>query len=507
MYELSWAYEAGAIFAMDTSTGRIIDANPSAEALMGYTRDELIGMHQSMLHPEAEREASRAEFRKAAEQPSPHSGFHLQRKDGVCLPVMAWSSKSIAFEGRSVVIIVCHDITELAEKEDLLSTQNWALGAYGMAALALGRVQTSESLLLRSICEAITHESIYVLAWVGVAEEGPGKPIRIVASAGSAAKYLDGIQMSWSENDPLGHGPSGTCLRENKTQISQDLEKMAAFAPWRESATRFGIRSSLALPINASEVWNGVLTVYSERTEAFDAPAVEVFQSLCSHITHGVQALHQKQLLASEQLNLAESRKHVVDVMSATVTAMVTAIGVRDPHTAEHGHRVAAIAVAIGREIGWDENRLHGMRLAALVHDIGNIAIPSETLTKSTRLSPAEYMLVKEHPETGYQILKDIPFASPVAAIVRQHHERLDGSGYPLGIKEDQILLEARVLAVADMVEAMASDRPYRRAWGLEYALRQIQSEAGTLLDAEVVRICSALFREKRLVIPGLDWI
>lgn len=346
---------------------------------------------------------------------------------------------------------------------------------------------------------------------MGIAEEGPGKPIRIAAKAGNAVKYLDevrnnGIQMNWSENDPLGQGPVGACLRENTTQIVQNLDKVAAFAPWRKLAKGFEIQSAVSIPIHADDNWKGVLTVYSELVEAFDVQAVEVFQRLGEHIVQGIHTLHQSMLLAKERLSLADSQKHVADTLTASVAAMVTAIGVRDPYTAGHENRVATIAAAIGREMGWDEDRLQGLRLAALVHDIGKIAIPSQILTKPTRLSPAEYAMVKEHPEIGYNIMKGVPFTWPVADMVRQHHEKLDGSGYPLGLKGDEILLESRVLAVADMVEAMASDRPYRRSRGLEFALKQVESEAGTLLDPEVVRICCKLFREKHLVVPGLDW-
>jgi HD-GYP domain-containing protein (c-di-GMP phosphodiesterase class II) len=155
--------------------------------------------------------------------------------------------------------------------------------------------------------------------------------------------------------------------------------------------------------------------------------------------------------------------------------------------------------------MGWPEERLHGLRVAAQVHDIGKISIPAEILTKPTRLTGGEWALIREHPETGYTILKDIPFAWPIAEMVREHHERLDGSGYPLGLKGDAILPEARVLAVADMVEAMASHRPYRPAIKLNIVLQQIEKEAGSLLDAQAVRICAALFREKRLVLPGLN--
>jgi HD-GYP domain-containing protein (c-di-GMP phosphodiesterase class II) len=187
------------------------------------------------------------------------------------------------------------------------------------------------------------------------------------------------------------------------------------------------------------------------------------------------------------------------------VAPMVAAMEMRDPYTAGHESRVADIAVAIGKEMSWPEERLHGLYVAAQVHDIGKISIPAEILTKPTTLTAGELGLIHEHPETGYIILKDIPFAWPIAEIVRQHHERLDGSGYPRGLKEDMILPEAKVLAVADFVEAMGSHRPYRPAAKMQVVLKQIESEAGIKLDAEAVRVCAALFREKRLVLSTLN--
>jgi len=175
----------------------------------------------------------------------------------------------------------------------------------------------------------------------------------------------------------------------------------------------------------------------------------------------------------------------------------------RDPYTAGHESRSAEIAVAIGRDMGWAEERLDGLRMAAQVHDIGKISIPAEILTKPTQLTAGEWALIHEHPEKGYAILKDIPFPWPIARIVREHHERLDGSGYPLGLKGDAILPEAKVLAVADVVESMASHRPYRPSIKMNIVLREIEKQAGSKLDAEAVRICATLFREKRLVLPA----
>jgi hypothetical protein len=317
---------------------------------------------------------------------------------------------------------------------------------------------------------------------------------------------MEGLTLSWAEDDPTGQGPVGVCIRTGEIQILDDLGTAPSFVRWRKRAEKFGIRSGLALPLCIEGGWRGVLMVYSTKAGAFDSEPVKVFRHLGEQIVHGILAMRHKQLLDAEHENLERTQKQLLNALSASVTAMVNAMESRDPYTAGHEGRVAEISVAIGREMGLDEWRLQGMRLAAMVHDMGKIAIPSEILNKPSRLTPAEFEFFKAHPETGYSILKDIPFPWPVALMVRQHHEKLDGSGYPLGLKGDELLLESKIIAVADIVEAIGSDRPYRRTLGLEAALEEVESMAGAKLDAEAVRICAALFRERRLAVPGLDW-
>lgn len=177
---------------------------------------------------------------------------------------------------------------------------------------------------------------------------------------------------------------------------------------------------------------------------------------------------------------------------------MVTAISdLRDPYTAGHERRVAEIAAALGRELGLEASRIEGLRIAGLLHDVGNILIPAEILSKPGPLSETEFGIVMEHARAGHDVLKDIDFPWPVAKVALQHHERLDGSGYPQGLKGEAIVLEARIVAVADVVEAMASHRPYRPAIGVEAALAEIEQGAGTRYDAQVVAACLRLYREK----------
>lgn len=188
--------------------------------------------------------------------------------------------------------------------------------------------------------------------------------------------------------------------------------------------------------------------------------------------------------------------------MNQAVDLLSSATELRDPYTAGHQRRVADLACAIAQELGFSEDRVQGLRVAALVHDFGkSLAVPGEILSKPGRLTKEEMNLIRAHPEVGYEILRKIEFPWPVAETVRQHHERLDGSGYPQGLRGEGILLEARILAVADVVEAMASHRPYREALGLEKALAEIETGKGRLYDPRVVDGCLRLFRDR-----GFSW-
>lgn len=172
-------------------------------------------------------------------------------------------------------------------------------------------------------------------------------------------------------------------------------------------------------------------------------------------------------------------------------------VEVRDPYTSGHERRVGSIAADIAREMGWSDARCQQLQWAGMVHDIGKIAVPAEILSKPTRLTQLEYDLIKGHADQGYQILKDLEFPFPIAEIIRQHHERMDGSGYPRGLKSGEILPEARILAVADVLESMSSHCPYRPALGINAALDEIKKGRGTHYDEQVVDAFIRLVEEK----------
>ena len=198
------------------------------------------------------------------------------------------------------------------------------------------------------------------------------------------------------------------------------------------------------------------------------------------------------------QRELLASLERLKRVMGGTVLAIAMTVEKRDPYTSGHQRRVAELARAIGREMGLCADRLEGLAIAASIHDIGKISLPAEILSKPSRLNALEMSLVQGHAQAGFDILQSVEFPWPVARIVLQHHERLNGSGYPQGLSGEGILQEARIMGVADVVETMSSHRPYRPAMGLDKAMEEISRQKGALYDPEAVEACVALIGQKR---------
>jgi len=197
------------------------------------------------------------------------------------------------------------------------------------------------------------------------------------------------------------------------------------------------------------------------------------------------------------EVKLQQTLESLRKSFGTTVQVMVSAIESRDPYTAGHQSRSADLACAIATVMGLPQDKIEGLRMAGSIHDIGKLSIPAELLSKPTKLTNIEFSLIKEHSQIGYELLKDVESPWPLAQIVYQHHERMDGSGYPRNLKGDEILLEARIMAVADVVEAMASHRPYRAALGIEVAMEEIEKNKGIFYDNTVADACLKLFREK----------
>lgn len=234
----------------------------------------------------------------------------------------------------------------------------------------------------------------------------------------------------------------------------------------------------------------------------------QIVNFLFSTYENGV---HQNKTLAETKHELAllnkqlekrvkEKTASLREALNGTVVALSAVVEIRDPYTAGHQSRVAQLAEAIGRKLGLTEDCCEGLRVAGLLHDIGKIIVPTEILCKPSKLTEYEFHFIEAHSRAGYDILKGIEFPWPIAAAVLQHHERIDGSGYPSGLTDRSIIREARILAVADVIESMASHRPYRPSLGIEQALEEISSKKGILYAPEIVDASLELFRTKTFI-------
>lgn len=244
------------------------------------------------------------------------------------------------------------------------------------------------------------------------------------------------------------------------------------------------------VPILSAGKVVGVINMYIEEKHKQNRREEEF---LCAVADMLVGIIKHRQAEDEIQQNLRNLHKAIEG--SIKLTALM--VEAKDPYTAGHQRRVSILSCAIAKEMNFSKEQIEGIKMAGLIHDLGKISIPSEILSKPGRITDIEFSLVKNHPQAGYDILKRVKFPWPIAQIVLQHHERMDGSGYPSGLSGEKILIEARVLSVADVVEAISSHRPYRPALGIDKALEEISKNRGILYDPKVVDACLRLFNQK----------
>ena len=350
---------------------------------------------------------------------------------------------------------------------------------------------------MKEVCCILVKVGGYRLAWVGFAERDEHRTVRPVAQYGYEKGYLSQINIAWSDNE-RGRGPTGTAIRTGKPVIVRNILTDLSFAPWRDEAAKRGYASTIALPLIEKKRILGSLNIYSAEPDAFGEEEVKLLTELANDIAYGIAVMEMRSRHERAEEAQKESLKKVKRVLAGTVYALAEMSQRRDPYTAGHQRRVAQLACAIARQMGLPENQIEGVRMAALLHDIGKMYVPSEILTKPGRISDLETGIIETHAHVGFEILKTIEFPWPVAKTVLQHQERLNGSGYPAGLSGEEILLEARILAVADVVEAMSSHRPYRATLGTKKALNEISQNRGILYDPDAVDACLILFTDKK---------
>jgi len=468
--------------------GTIRFSSESVRAVAGYAPADVVGMSVSrFVHPDDLPRVAQA-LKLHAEQPNRtlRGDYRMHRKDGNWRDVEVVSRNLVGVPEIVGLVAVIRDVTERRQQERALARANRALKARSQANKALVQA-TGEAQLYQAMTQAIVEAAGYSMAWIGLPDEA-GARLRCVAACGLTVDRVEAVCVSWPEGEDV-RDPTARCLRTAEAQVCRTIGP-------EPCASAAGFQASAAFPLKNAQGLFGVLCIYSDDAGTFDRVEMALLAEMAEDLSFGILTLRVR---AERDANLRRLERS----MEATVHALAGTVEMRDPYTSGHQRRVADIAAAIGVALGLPEFQLRGLALAARIHDLGKLRVPAEILAKPGQLSAAELALVQCHADAGRQILAGVDFPWPIADIIGQHHERMDGSGYPQGLKGEQILLEARIIAVADTVEAMASHRPYRPAQGIDAALAEIERGRGTLFDAPVVDACLKLFRQKGFHIPA----
>lgn len=476
------------ILILNAKTAQIDDVNPFLIELLGYTHVEFLGkklweigaFKDKFLNMDAFAELQAKRYIRYDDLP-------LVTKTGQRISVEFVSN---AYDCDGVNVIQCNirDNTKRHAAEMALKLTARSLKVLSESSVALLGA-SSEVALRTEYCRIAVETGNYLMAWVGTTDSAPDRRVHPIARYGHDDGYLDSVEISWADNDS-GSGPTGRALRTGQVQFLDDIATDPSMASWRTEALKRGFNSSIALPFQPTGGVLACLTLYSAVRTNWSTAERKLLEEFASDLAFGITTIRTAQAKLKYQEDLRIS-------LEKTIQVVASAVDMRDAYTGGHQRRVANICVRIATEMGLAKERIHGLHLAATIHDLGKIACPAEILSKPVRLSVNEFNLIKEHAQTGFNILKDVDFPWPIAQIILQHHERIDGSGYPQGLKADAILLEAKILMVADVVEAMASYRPYRPALGIDMALNEITTRRGSAYDPEVVDACLRVFNEQ----------
>lgn len=482
------------IEVVNVDTLRIIDMNEKGCRDLGYSRDEILSMKISDIDPSFDLR----EVGMTREQIEKRDAVILERvhrrKDGSEFPVEV-SLRFIKAGDETYALGIARDITGRRIAQESLRRSNRALRTLSACNMTLVHA-SHEQELLENMCRTVVEHGGYRLAWIGFPEQDDAMSVRQMASASQIGGDIEFPFLSWADNE-CGQSVSGRTLRSGEMQIAKNLPCQSEDNVCRRHALQYHYSSCLGLPLkNEDGAVFGVLNICAVEAEAFDDAEIKLLQELADDLAFGILTLRiREQRNHYEQENLRNLNRYK-EALLGTIRSVAYMAEKRDPYTAGHQARVADLACAIAREMGLDDDCVEGLRLGAMIHDVGKISVPSEILNKPGKLSEPEFEIIKCHAQAGHDIIKDIEFPWPVADMVLQHHERLDGSGYPQGLKGDEICLEARVLAVADVVDSVSTHRPYRPALGLERALDILHEERGDRLDAKAVDACLTLFRD-----------
>lgn len=466
--------------------GEIVYVNEAFSGMYGLNADKAIGKHFSCI---------------ASEDPSMQSALAALQKDrmwdgelkncnvdGIEFDVNLTAQMVMDGKGNPTHIMgIIRDITEWKKAEGRIKHLNELHDSIRSVNRLIAR-EKDISTLIKHACENFVKTTKYDAVWIALlGDEGS---VTKVEKAGSGINFLEKLK-EVEDNNKLD------CVRKtvktNRIQTFEDPNKDCPKCSFRKICPGRMIIS----PMSYGNKIYGTLAISHPEVFTPDIEEEKLLKEVSDDLGFAFHGIKLEEENKKNKGKLKESLEKVQKFLDGTVKALSSVVEKRDPYTAGHQKRVAQLAVALGRELGLNDERLEALRMASLLHDIGKIHIGAGVLNKPTKLDELEMSMIKTHSTVGYEILKSVDFPGPVAEIVLQHHERLDGSGYPEGLSAAEISLEAKILAVADVVEAYTSKRPYRLAYSFDDVIKKVSEERGTLYDREVVEKCIKLFKEK----------
>ena len=466
--------------------GRVIDANPALWKMFGYeSKGEFLKVPASAHYCDSKERKRFSELRKQALIKDYEVRF--KRKDGTIFWGSVTSTPRMS-EGKKIEFVnVFEDITQRKKMEEklrrLYSMQTTLRNINEMLLKA-----ESEMQIYRQVLPLLKEIEFIKFVWIGLIEKGSFE-VKPIVHPGLEKDYLSSIRITW-DNSKYGKGPTGSAIKTGRPCVIEDIKNDPRYEAWRNEVLKSKFSSSIAIPLKQNREVLGVLNIYSDKKKAFGHEELDFLEEVSGDITIGIKNIRLKE-------ELLQNLKDIRRLFEQEIETIASLCESRDPYTAGHQRRVAQLSCAIAKEMGLPEKQIEGIHASGLLHDIGKIYIPTDILNRPGRLSNIEMDLIRTHSKVGYDILKTVNFPWPVAQIVLQHHERQDGSGYPQGLSGEEILIEAKILAVTDVVEAMSSHRPYRPALGIDMALGEISRNSGILYDPKVVDVCLKLFKEK----------
>ena len=349
---------------------------------------------------------------------------------------------------------------------------------------------------LQNSCDIIREFGEYDLVWLGLWDEAKGL-LRPQAIATLNPNYNHIPLLSFKNHQP-SLTPEIEALQKAKPVLASVARLKKRYKEWAEVMLQCGLNNLVSFPLLVPPKVYGLLNLYSAVPRSYLDDEFSLLGEVADLVAFKIHAHQEEERRKALEEELAVHSRKLRKTMEMTIQALAVTIEMRDPYTAGHQRRVTQLASRIAQEMNLGDEEIVNIRLAGIVHDIGKIYVPVEILTKPGRLNDYEISMIRSHPRFGFDIIKETDLPKKIGEIILQHHERMDGSGYPAGLSGSEIHLESRILSVADVVEAMSSHRPYRPALGLEAALEEIDQHKGFLFDPDVVDVCLDLFEEKR---------